>query len=80
MKSVGLREAKARLSELVDRVQKGEAVTITRHGEPDAVLVSFRDAKRLGLVPSKSFAELLLSFPGGIEFERDRTPIRDVDL
>jgi prevent-host-death family protein len=80
MRTVGLREAKAKLSELVDIARDGEAVTITRHGEPEAVLVSFQDAKRLGLTPKKSFAELLLSFPGGIEFERDRSPIREIDL
>jgi hypothetical protein len=27
-----------------------------------------------------SFADLLLTFPGGIEFERDLTPLREVDL
>lgn len=80
MKSVGLREAKAKLSELVDSVQEGELVTITRHGEPEAVLVSFQDAQKLGLMPRSSFADLLLSFPGGIEFERDRSPIRDIEF
>ena len=80
MKTVGLREAKAKLSELVDAAVGGEAVTITRHGEPEAVLVSFAEAKRLGLTPQKSFADLILSFPGGVEFERDRSPIREIDL
>ncbi|MGD9815362.1 MAG: type II toxin-antitoxin system Phd/YefM family antitoxin [Hyphomonadaceae bacterium] len=27
-------EAKAKLSELIDRAEKGESVTITRHGKP----------------------------------------------
>ena len=27
-----------------------------------------------------SFAEHLLAFPGGIEFDRDERPVRDVDL
>ena len=31
-------EAKARLSELLDRVEKGEQLTITRHGKPIAQL------------------------------------------
>lgn len=31
---VGIAEAKDRLSELVDRVERGEEVTITRHGRP----------------------------------------------
>jgi prevent-host-death family protein len=38
MKSVGLAEAKATLSALLDRVEKGETVTITRHNEPIAEL------------------------------------------
>jgi len=38
MKTVGLAEAKATLSALLDRVEKGETVTITRHNEPIAEL------------------------------------------
>ena len=34
-----IREAKARLSELVAAARKGERVIITRHGEPTAELV-----------------------------------------
>jgi len=36
MATVGLAEAKATLSALIDRVEKGETVTITRHNEPVA--------------------------------------------
>ena len=32
-------DAKARLSEMLDRVERGEEITITRHGEPVAKLV-----------------------------------------
>lgn len=80
MRSVPIREAKAKFSELIDAVEKGDQVTITRHGEPAAVLVSLEDAKRLQPLPKKSFAEFLFSFPGGIELERDQTPMRDIDL
>lgn len=79
MRSVPIREAKAKFSELVDAVEAGEQVTITRHGEPAAVLVSIEDAKKVRR-QRRSVADVLLSFPGGIEFERDQTPIRDVDL
>lgn len=27
-----------------------------------------------------SFADFLLTFPGGVDFERDEAPMRDVDL
>ncbi len=36
---VGLRDAKARLSELVTAARNGERVVITRHGEPAVELV-----------------------------------------
>ncbi len=36
---VGAREAKVRFFELLRRVEKGEEVTITRHGSPVARLV-----------------------------------------
>lgn len=38
MKTVGAFQAKTQLSQLLDQVEKGEAVTITRHGRPVAVL------------------------------------------
>ncbi len=39
---VGAREAKAHLSELLDRVEEGEEITITRHGAPVARLVAVK--------------------------------------
>ena len=39
MKTVGAFEAKTHLSGLLDRVSKGETITITRHGAPAALLV-----------------------------------------
>jgi prevent-host-death family protein len=37
--AVGAYDAKTRLSELLDRVEKGEQIIITRHGKPVARLV-----------------------------------------
>ncbi len=39
MDSIGSFDAKTHLSALLDRVAKGERITITRHGVPTAVLV-----------------------------------------
>ncbi len=39
MSNVGVFQAKARLSELIDQVQRGAEVIITRHGNPVARLV-----------------------------------------
>ena len=38
MDSVGAYEAKTHLSKLLERVMKGERITITKHGVPVAVL------------------------------------------
>jgi prevent-host-death family protein len=37
--TIGAYDAKTRLSELLDRVEKGEQIVITRHGRPVARLV-----------------------------------------
>ncbi len=39
MESIGAFEAKTHLPKLLDRVARGESVTITRHGKPVAALV-----------------------------------------
>jgi prevent-host-death family protein len=39
MKHVGIFEAKTHLSSLVDEVEKGREIVITRHGKPVAKLV-----------------------------------------
>jgi prevent-host-death family protein len=39
MKCIGAFEAKTHLSELLERVSRGEKITITRHGVPTALLV-----------------------------------------
>ena len=45
MKTVGAFEAKTHLSQLLDRVAKGESIIITRHGEPVAQLVPAKPAR-----------------------------------
>ena len=39
MEQIGAFEAKTHLSKLLDRVERGESLTITRHGKPVAELV-----------------------------------------
>lgn len=80
MRSIQIRDAKARFSALVEAAEHGQPTTITRHGRPAAVLVPVEDARRLYPENRPSFADLLLSFPAGAEFDRDRTPLREVDL
>lgn len=45
MHSIGAFEAKTHLAALLDRVAKGEKITITRHGIPTAVLVPVAEAE-----------------------------------
>ena len=46
MIEVGTYEAKARLSELIDKAEAGETVVITRHGKPVVRLVADQEARR----------------------------------
>ncbi|RWX08169.1 type II toxin-antitoxin system Phd/YefM family antitoxin [Rhizobium hidalgonense] len=46
MASVNLAEAKAHLSELLNRVEAGETVEILRHGKPVAQLVPVKTPKK----------------------------------
>ena len=41
--TVGSHEAKTHLARLLDRVERGESIVITRHGEPVARLVPFTE-------------------------------------
>ena len=80
MRTVQVRETKAGLSELIEAAVQGQPTTITRHGVPAAVLVSIEDATKLFVEKPKSFEDFLLTFPGGVEFERDHTPLREIEF
>jgi prevent-host-death family protein len=45
MASIGAFEAKTHLSALLDRVTRGEKITITRHGVPAAILMPVEETK-----------------------------------
>ena len=47
MREVGITEAKARFSELLHMVERGESISITRHGRPVAQLVPAGDRGRV---------------------------------
>ena len=48
METVGAFEARTHLSALLDRVAKGERITITRHGTPVAMLLPDTNDNSLG--------------------------------
>jgi hypothetical protein len=53
---------------------------ITRHGKPEAVILSFKEWERLSQAPS--FGRLLMSAPADFDDipSRDPSPIRVADL
>ena len=46
MKQIGVYEAKTHLPRLLDEVERGESITITRHGRPVARLVPIHGRRR----------------------------------
>ncbi len=81
MRQMQAREAKAKFAELLQSAERGESVTITRHGKPVARIVPIEsgseDAEREA---NRRFIEHLLTFPGPLEIEKDRRPPREIDL
>ena len=81
MRQMQAREAKAKFAELLQSAERGESVTITRHGKPVARIVPIdsgsEDAERES---NRKFIEHLLTFPGPLEIEKDRRPPREIDL
>ena len=80
MREVQLREAKTKLSALVEGAAHGETAIITRHGKPRAIILGIDEWNRLRRVPS--FGRLLLSSPleDGSLPPRDTSPSRNVAL
>lgn len=77
-----LQEAKARLSELIRACREDGPQEITLHGELAAVVLSEKDYRRLaGRKPA--FVKWIRQSPLvglELEFERDTSPVRDVEL
>ena len=80
MKAIQLREAKAKFSALVQAAENGESTIVTKNGRPAAMLVPIGEVQARGTRTrkKKNFAELLMSIPHPIPWERDRTPVREV--
>ncbi len=69
MKSVGIREAKAHFSELVQAAANGQRILLTHHGEPLAVITSTKegsDNHMDGSSDASKFKEALLAIPHNI--------------
>ncbi len=57
---VGAFDAKTRFGDLLDRVERGEVIVITRHGHPVARLVPFDEA--IDRERARAAAERLMTF------------------
>lgn len=60
MKTVNLATAKAHLSQLLDQVEAGEELTITRHGKPVARVLPLEVKKK----PLRSLSDVRARLPG----------------
>jgi prevent-host-death family protein len=80
MREIQLRDAKATLSAVIDDAVRGEPAIITRHGRPEAVVLSFAEWQRLSHVPS--FGHLLMAAPLDEHDPpaRNASPLRDSGL
>ena len=80
MRKIQLKDAKARLSSVVDDAVQGKPSISTRHGKREAVLLSYEAWERLSDVPS--FGRLLMSAPleDGDAPPRSKAPLRDLEL
>ena len=81
-----VQEARARLSQLIDDVVAGRPQRISRRGKDVAVLISAAEYDRL-VKPRQSLVEFFRNSPltelmpeEELDFERDRSPIRDLSL
>ena len=78
-REIQLRDAKATLSAVIDKARQGQPSVITRHGRPEAVLLSFEEWQRLSQVPS--FGRLLMAAPLETEDLPPRSgALRRIDL
>jgi prevent-host-death family protein len=66
MNTIGAYEAKSRLSELLDRAERGERIIITRNGRPSAVL---QFVKAYGKQDLQEVIDSILAFRKGRRLE-----------
>ena len=53
---------------------------ITKHGKPAAMVVPVEQGRKLYPDRNDAFIDFLLTYPGGVELERNQSPLRDIDL
>lgn len=61
MGEIGIKELKNTASRVIDDVEAGERVVVTRRGRPAAVIMSIEDAEDFVLAHAEEFVEMRLS-------------------
>ena len=80
MQTVQLREAKSRLSALVEEATQGGTAIITRHGRPSAVILGIDEWNRLRTIPSFGRLLCVSGLEDGDLPPRDTSPPREIVL
>lgn len=80
MKTVDASEAETSFSVLIDAAEQGRPTTITPRGVSVAVIAPIGQARKIYPAETPPFVDFLLSFPGGVDFERDPGAMRDMHL
>lgn len=78
LKTMQLREAKAKLSALIAAAEKGETTIVTKNGKPAAMVVPFEARGQVAPAKKPDFADWLLSMPHDIPIRRNRSRARSV--
>jgi prevent-host-death family protein len=60
MHEIGVKELKNTTSRVLDEVEAGERVIVTKRGRPSAVIMSMRDAEDFVLAHAEEFTEMRL--------------------
>ena len=76
MKSMQLREAKAKFSALIEAAERGETTIVTKNGRPAAKVTPIEGAAPRRSKKTPSLVDYLRTMPADIPLERDRTPLR----
>ena len=75
-----LKDAKAKLTAVVEDALRGEEFVITRHGRREAVVVSWATWRRLSNVPSFDRLSAAAPLEDADLPSREKTPLRDAGL
>jgi prevent-host-death family protein len=70
MESIGIYEAKSKLSQLIEQAEAGHAVVITRHGKPVAKIVPARTKPQ---VNRKAIMEEIRAFSKTVKLKKKLT-------